>query len=216
MALAGKGADIYMASGTATAATAAACTVITAGQGAPGANQWYRPTNQARRMADPLVAPNVYYNGMLQATSLYTWEPNGGMIKFLASPGALAVTLDYSWLAIAQCGGGKEWSLALEQDIADVSVFGNTWKSKLPVGQLTGDISIARWWLDDAFIDLMTATTNPGPRLLFSLYTDFTNNLRYEVQGWLKSDSVKAATAGVLEEELQFESEGTITYATWT
>ena len=227
MALAGKGADIYLASGAPNAVVTQAMTSLSVAQGAANgavivANQWYRPTLTARRFADPAVAPNVYYNGILQAASLYTWEPAGGIVKFLASPGALAVTTDYSYLTVAQVGGAHEWTLGLEQDLADVTTFGSSWKSKLPVGEINGSISLSRWWLDNRFLAWLTSTTdatftnvNPSPRLFLSLYTDFTNNLHYDTLATMKSDAVKAAIAGVVEEELTLESEGTITYANW-
>lgn len=228
MALAGKGADIYLASGAPNAVVTQAMTAISVAAGAlNGAtittNHWYRPTTQARRFADPAVAPLVYYNAILVPATDYTFCPAGGIVKFNTSPGALAVTMDYSYLTIAQCGGAHEWSLGLEQDIADVSVFGSTWKSKLPVGELAGAVSLNRWWIDERFqawlaqdTSVLMTNVNPGPKILLSLYTSFASNLRYECMGTIKGDSVKAAQAGTVDEEIQIESEGTISYADWT
>lgn len=226
MALAGKAAHLYVANGTANAVTAQAMTAISVAAGAlNGAtittNQWYRPTTQARRAADPGVTPLVYYDAGLVAATDYTFDPAGCIVKFNTSPGAGAVTIDYSYLTITALGGGKEWGATIEREVFDDTVFGDTWKSKL-LGDLTTDINLGKWWIDASMLNVLadiaagpSSQQNPANRLFLSLYTDFANNLRYECYGWMKSESVKAAIGALIEEELSLQSEGTMHYANW-
>lgn len=227
MALAGKGADIYVANGTANAVTAQAMTAVSVAAGlANGAvitsTQWYRPTTQARRAADPGVAPTVKVDGVTATlTTDYTFEPAGGIVKFVASQGASVITMDYSYLTISQLGGGKEWSLNMEREIFDATAFGASWKAKV-LGDLSGEASLSKWWLDASILNVIadiaagpSSQKNPVNRLFLSLYTDFTNNLRYESYGWLKSDAVKVAIGSLMTEDLSLETEGAVTYANW-
>lgn len=226
MAIAGKSADLYIANGTANVVTSQAMTAISVAAGAANGvtittNQWFRPTTQARRAADPTVTPTVYYNGVAVAATDYTFDPAGGIVKFNTSPGALAVTIDYSYLTITQCGGGKEWNLNLEREVFDATKFGDTWKSKA-LGDLTADIGINNWWIDASMLNVLadiaygpSSQKNPANRLFLSLYTNFSSNLRYECYGWMKSDGVKAALAALIEEEVSFQSEGTVNYCDW-
>lgn len=208
MAIAGVKADLYITSTPAVGVVAEACTVMTVAQGAPAANQWYRVTDNARRFADPTVAPTVKIAAVAQATNTYVFDPAGGIIKFLAPVGAVTVTLDYSYLPITKLGGASEWSLDLDTDLLEATTFGDTWKRRVPgVKDATG--SITKWWLDNAFLALL------GTRLGVVLYTDFAANTRYEAFAWLKGESIGAAVDGLVEDELTFECEGNVNYATW-
>ncbi len=208
MAIAGVKADLYITSTPAVGVTAEACTVMTVAQGAPLANQWWRITNAARRFADPTVAPTVKIGGVTQATNLYEWDPAGGRVKFLAAQGAVTVTVDYSYLPITKVAGAKEWSLDLDADLLESTAFGDTWKRRVPgIKDATG--SFTDWWVDESFLAKL------GTRLGLVLYTDFASNLRYECFGWLKGESISSAVDGLVEDELSFEAEGNVNYATY-
>ncbi|HEX6956262.1 MAG TPA: hypothetical protein VF156_15415 [Agromyces sp.] len=208
MAIAGNKADLYITSTPAVAVTAEACTVMTTGQGAPAANQWWRITNNARRFADPTVAPTVKVGGVTQATNTYTWDPAGGLVKFNSVMGAVTVTVDFSYLPITKVAGAKEWSLDMDTDLLEATTFGDSWKRRVPgVKDATG--SFNDWWVDSSFLSQL------GTRLGLVLYTDFANNLRYECFGWLKGESISSAVDGLVEDELSFEAEGNVNYATW-
>lgn len=215
MAIAGVKADLYITSTPAVAVLDEPATEVTVAQGAPAALRWWRVTNNARRFADPAIAVTVDRSVDAGVTwtvvpaAEYTFDPVGAIAKFNAAQAAgTLIRYDYSYLPIAKLGGAKEWSLDLDVDLIDATTFGDTWKRRVAgVKDATG--SITKWWLDNAFLSLL------GSRLGVVLYTDFAANTRYEAFAWLKGESIGAAVDGLVEDELTFECEGNVNYATW-
>lgn len=213
MALAGNTADFYITSTPSVSVTDQATTVMDASEGAPDDYYWYRVSNSARRFSDPTVTPVVERDtGGGYSTvdaSEYEWQDCGGIVKFTAQQGASdAIRVDYNYLPVSQLGGAKEWSLDLDVDLLDSTAFQDSWKRKTP-GVKDGAVSVSKWFLDGSLLDQL------GTLLVVVLYTDYDNSLRYEAFAYMKSDSIKAAVDGLIEEELSLETHGDTYYATY-
>jgi hypothetical protein len=104
-------------------------------------------------------------------------------------------------------GVGKEWSLSTDAAMVDVSTFGSPWKGQIAT-QRFWSCKITGFWQDNTFLALQ------GNLMVVVLYTNSANLNRYEAFGWVKSDAVKDAVAGVVDEDLTIEGTGTMYYMT--
>lgn len=104
-----------------------------------------------------------------------------------------------------------EWSLNLENDLQDVSEFGDTWKSKI-TGLLDGTGSFSgRWDIASTQQGLLQTGFLAGTTIALRLYVNATNY--YSGTVFLKSQNPKATVAGTVECEWNFEADGAFTYA---
>lgn len=201
-AIAGLNADIYITSGSALAFSQEATTADTT-------ETRFTISDPTKRYWNPDASFTVETSPdgvtWTVVTSGYSLEYAGGVVVFDTVQTGLQVRVSGEYFAASQLGEAKEWSLDLNTDTEDTTVFGSNWKTFTSL--LKGAIaSLSRWWIDGYFLE------NIGSRLALVLYTDKANDKRYEGYARIKGDSVKVAVAGLVEEELNFEFTGPVYY----
>lgn len=96
------------------------------------------------------------------------------------------------------------WELSPSANILDVSVFGGGgWKQKLS-GLHDASAKASRYFLDGTFFGLL------GSRFVVIFYVAQAAGARFEAFAWLKSDPTKVGVDAVIEEELDWEIDGTL------
>lgn len=206
--------DVYIASLPSVAVVDETTTDVGTAGGAPLARQWYQITNAARRRIDKTVVPVVERSTggaySVVPASEYRFNYVLGRVEFLAQQVvSTVIRVDANYMPLTKLGGGHEWSADFERDVLDATEFGDTWRRKVVgVGNASG--SIAKWWMDASLLALLQA----GSPLVIVLYADYAANLRYEMYARLASESIESAVDSLVDEDLEFESDGEAYYAT--
>ncbi|MDE2099063.1 MAG: hypothetical protein KGL39_17550 [Patescibacteria group bacterium] len=206
-AIAGKAAAIYATSAASTAFTNQAMTVA-------GDFKTCTITSATYRYWDSTVAPTVQTSTDSGATwqtaaaNGYTVQNVGGIVVFAA---ALAVGEEVrasgDYYPVAQIGEAHEWTLDVDADTLDATVFGDSWK-EYQQGLRSATATIKRYYVDDYFVQYLS-----GP-LVLVLYVDAANKLRYEGYARLKKDAISAAIKDLIGESLDLDFDGQVYYAT--
>jgi len=103
-----------------------------------------------------------------------------------------------------------EWNLSMQNDLQDISEFGDTWKSKLSaLLEGTGTFS-GRWDVGSTQQLACQTAFLAGTTIALRLYVDGTHY--YSGTAYLKSQTPKASVSGVVEIEWAFEFDGAVTY----
>lgn len=195
-ALAGKKASIRVCDGMSTALTNEPTT-------ADVNREVYQITDSGKRWLDPSVPVTVKVNGTTANPGSYSVAYAGGKVRFhepQAAGATVTVTGQY-FTSSSEIGQGKSWEISLDVDTEDVSVFGDTFK-KFQALQNGGTVSLDRFAIDTFFLDLL------GNPMILLLYVSENAVPRFECVGRLTSDSIKAATNGLIEESVEFQIDG--------
>lgn len=103
-----------------------------------------------------------------------------------------------------------EWNLNIENDLQDVTEFGDTWKSRISgLLDATGSFS-GRWDVTSTQQAACQTAMLAGTSIALRLYVDGTHY--YSGTAYLKSQNPKASVSGVVEIEWNFEIDGALTY----
>jgi hypothetical protein len=136
----------------------------------------------------------------------FTVQYCGGKIIFASARTAgTQVRVDVNYYPVSQLAEAKEWSLDIEVEMLDGTKFGDTWKTNY-AGQRSASGSVSQWWVDNFFL---ANITNP---LVAVLYIEDGQPQRYEAFIKLTSDGVNAAVDNLIEEEINFDTDGEVYY----
>jgi hypothetical protein len=215
MPIAGKDANLRIASGVPTSSTDEAATRSTG----PGASTtvpgWVQITSTAHRYFDPDSTPILYVEAVGSTTvvpsSEYNVNPVQGLFNWTSGdPSTGTYTADIEWLTATPVSGGREWSLNVEADMFEVTEFGSSgWKQWQP--NLTGaTVTVAKYWTDETFFDLF----NVEERFIVTLDIDKNQSWRYEGFVRIASDQVQTPTDGLVGESLNMTFDGPVFYST--
>lgn len=170
--------------------------------------QVYFATNRENRWWHPDKDVVVTVTGMIDVPD-YTVCHAGGLVRFAEPLEAQAVVTASVWaLPIpSKVGGAHSWSLDATADTHDVTCWDNQdgWREYISVMR-GGTASFEKWWRDPFFIDVIQQTTVLGLEMRGN------DEYIYYAYGQLTSDSVSAATEGVVEESLSAQITGAIGY----
>lgn len=104
-----------------------------------------------------------------------------------------------------------DWNLNIENDLQDVTEFGDTWKSRISgLLDATGSFS-GRWDVSATQQGLLQTGMLAGTSIALRLYVNASNY--YSGTAFLKSQNPKATVSGVVEIEWNFEIDGALTYS---
>jgi hypothetical protein len=188
----GTGAQVYLVSGT---------SVLTAGLAmvaADASNTHYyigSGSYYGSRFADLSKAYTVKKDG--SANTGYSRIVAAGTHVFFDSAQTGNWSIDDYSFPITTIAEGREWEITIEQDTADTTVFGATWKRATPTLK-SGSGAISRWWSDDTLGELLRTGATMGVSLQIA------TNKTINAFVMLTEDSVKAAVDGMVEESLNF------------
>lgn len=104
-----------------------------------------------------------------------------------------------------------EWTLNIENDLQDVTEFGDTWKSRISgLLDATGSFS-GRWDVGSTQQAACQTAMLAGTSIALRLYVNAATNY-YSGTAFLKSQVPKATVSGTVEIEWAFEIDGALSY----
>lgn len=215
MPIAGKNANLRIASGVATSSTDEAATRSTGPGASTTVSGWVQITSTAHRYLDPDSTPILYVEAVGSTTvvpsSEYDLNPVQGLFTWTSGdPSTGTYTADIEWLTASAVSGGREWQLNVETDMFEVSEFGSSgWKEYQP--NLNGaTVTVNKYWTDAAFFDLF----NTESKFVILLDLDKTESWRYEGFVRISGDQVTTPTDGLVGETLNMVFDGPVFYST--
>jgi len=215
MPIAGKDANLRIASGVATSSTDEAATRSTGVGASTTVPGWVQITSTAHRYINPGSTPILYVEAVGSTTvvpsSEYDLNPVQGLFSWTSGdPSTGTYTADIEWLTATAVSGGREWSLNVEADMFEVSEFGSSgWKQWQP--NLVGaQVTIGKYWTDPTFFDLL----NTDSKFIIALDLVKTESWRYEGYVRISADQVSTPTDGLVGESLNMVFDGPVYYST--
>jgi hypothetical protein len=209
MAVAGYKASAYVTTGVSTAITNAPCTNA-------GDNKTFTISNSAYRYLDPTIIPAVQTSpDGVTWTSIYT----GYSIQNIGAIITLAIALTGSapavrfasanYLVYSQAIQATTLELQVSTDIADNTTFyscqqNGGFKTKQAL-QSDATYKMSQWWVDNFYLTMLGAGL-----MVIAFYTGANTNQRFEGYALLKTDSIKIAQNGIIDESLEFEAYGPV------
>lgn len=205
--LAGYGGAVYYGAQTSTTFTNAAMTETTA-------DTVFTITDATKSMWDDTasftVEKDTAGNGVFvtQAASTYSINYAIGRVTFLSAIGASdVVRVSGKYFTKTQAARAKEWSLDIERMLETDSEFGASWETNLPIlGKASGSVKLN--WASGWFAQL----SQTAPRMVLALFVSTSAAQSYEFQCLLQKQGVGAQVAGLVEEELGFQSVGPVNF----
>lgn len=213
MPLAGKNANLRIASGVSTTSTDEAATRST-GVGSTSVTGFVQIDSTAHRYIAPGSTTVLYLidgSTTVVPSSDYTLNPVQGKFQWRAGdPSTGVYEVDLEWLTASQVSGGRDWSLNVETDMFEVSEFGSSgWKQWQP--NLNGaQVSVGKYWTDESFFDLFNTEE------VFIVALDVDQNQTWKYEGFVRitSDAVTTPTDGLVGETLNMVFEGPVYFST--
>lgn len=212
MPLSGRNADIRATSVTATSSTNNACTRSTGAGSSPG---YVQINSTARRHWDPDSTPVLYRaaGGSTSAVSSTNFDVNYVQGKFewrTGDPSTGTYTADVAYLTASQVASGREWSLNVESDMFEVSVFGSSgWKEFMP--NLNGaTVTVNRYWTDTTFFDHLVLAN----KFLVELVVNSAEGWKYEGFAYATGAQAQAAVDNIIGEGIQLTIDGQLYFTT--
>jgi len=198
-AISGKLGSIYMkTTDVATTFTDEACTDS-------GNHTLYYITDTTKRYWDKATTVVVEVDGTPE--SGVTIDYIGGRITFdTPLAGTEAVTVSGKYWTVSELAGFYNWSLDLTADMEDSTTFASAgWREFTPT--LKGfTISAEAYWQDDKFLDRL------AEEVVVSLYTNESNDERYEGFAYIASNSVETPVDGLVQESVEYTGNGELYY----
>jgi len=211
MPIAGKDANLRIASGVATTSTGEAATRST---GVTGTG-YVQVNSTVHRYIDPDSTPAVYVEALgsttLVASTLYSVNGVQGIFQWVSGdPTTGTYTADIEWLTASQVSGGREWTLNVETDMFETSEFGSGGWKTFQANLAGASATIGKYWTDETFFDLL----NTEEKFIAELVVDGTDDHRYEGFVRISADQVTTPTDGLVGESINLVFDGPVYYST--
>jgi hypothetical protein len=195
--LAGRNADIYIATGTGTAMTGQATTSLGGGV--------YQITLAARRAINPNAALTVLDGVATVPSSRYQVAYGNGKIVFGDYTPTGAITVTGEFLTLAKAAQGTEWTMDVQPTLEEVQVFGDAWRARACV-QRDASVTFTRFYNDQYF------HTNGGAYFVLALYLNVSGGQRYVLGATMASQGVSTPENETIKENVSFNVHGILDY----
>lgn len=195
--LAGRNADIYLATGTGTSMTGQATTALGGGV--------YQITLAARRAINPNASLTVLDGVTTISPAFYQVAWGNGKIIFPNYTPVGAITVTGSFLTLSKAAQGTDWTLDITPTLEEVQVFGDAWKSRAVV-QREGTCTFGRFYDDSYFV------TNSNSYYVIDLYADFSNTVRWRFGASQSSAGISVGENDIIRENVSFSTIGIVDY----
>jgi len=208
-AISGSSAQILAASGTSTSLTDETLTDS-------GDHIHYTIATSSKRYWDDSVVPVIQESTDSGATwhtaaEAYTIQYPGGTVVFgSANPSAnLFRAHSGKYFTITTIGGAHEWDLTINADLYDATDFASAgWKTYI-AGLKGGSGTIARYFIDAYFINLLLTGSVRG---ILALYVSTVSGARYEGYAYLNQLGQKTPVNGLVEDSMSFTIDRSLYY----
>lgn len=212
MAIAGKSANVYITATTPTTATAEAFSAV-----AGSSVQWQiTDTSKRRWTRDPDTAtrPRILIGGSTAAVPEYDVNYVQGIVT-MASTISGVITGDVEYLTASSVAEGREWSLAVDRDLFEVSTFDSGGWREFQQNVNGASASVGRYWSTGGggggeFFDRINADTD----CVLEMRPDASAGDMYEAYAYISSDQIAAAVDGIVGESIEFTIDGAVYYTT--
>ena len=193
MARAGKNSLVFV-SATGKTLTAVATTA------ADGLTFQVAATSAQGEPFDPLASLTVATSsgGTVSSTGYTLYRPNGSVVFPTSSTNAYTITGTY--LPTAQIAAAHGFFYKITADVADVSVLGAAWRSKLQT-KLDVSGSVDDYHTDLTLGNLVTSSSQP---ICLTFYQASTASFDARAYGFLDADAIKSAVDGVVDGTVSF------------
>lgn len=195
--LAGRNADIYIATSAGTAMTGEATTSLGGGV--------YQITTAARRAISPNAAITVYDGVSVISPANYQIAYGSGKIVLRNYTPSGAVTIDGGYLTLAKAAQGTEWTMDVQPTLEEVQVFGDSWRARACV-QRDASVTFNRFYNDNYF------HTNGGAYFVLALYLNVSGGQRYVLGATMASQGVSTPENETIKENVSFNVHGILDY----
>lgn len=163
-------------------------------------NTVYQITEPTRRILDRTSAITVHVDGEIADPSTYSLNRLNGTITFNTVQGAGVVTVDGSFLTLANAAECREYSYSLSADNIDNTAFGSTFMTRAQGGRdVTG--SLGSWYVDTAFSEQLLS----GNPVVLEFYSDASQAPDLRVWALLSSNEIGAGD-GLLDNSIDWEA----------
>jgi len=196
--MAGRLADIYIATGSGTAMTGEAVTSLGGGV--------YQITDAAKRAINPNASVTVLDGVATVSPANYQVSWGAGKITLTngyTASGTITVTGEY--LSLSQLAQGFEWQLEIQTDLEESQTFGDSWKERTAVMR-GASVSLQRFYQDGYF------QTNLGNRYVIALYIDQPGGTRYVCGAHMTSAGVTVGENELVKQSVQFVAVGPVEF----
>jgi predicted secreted protein len=141
----------------------------------------------------------------------YTINYITGKITFTSAPASGTDNIDvaYDYYTISEVGGFFSWTINKNADTLESTSFDSSGERTYVAGLTDWDGSATKYWASaKTFHDFVGEDD-----VIISFYVDdVTNNYRYEGYGVLNSKSVDTSVDSLIEESIEIQGSGTLTY----
>lgn len=115
-----------------------------------------------------------------------------------------------AYLPLNAAANAKLWEVNPVVTKLDSTVFGSRWKSFVP-GIMDAAIKLTQWYADNTWLTVLNQT-NGANLVVVELYTGRNSYERYSGFAHLTQDDIKTAVNALIEEPLDFISDGILKY----
>lgn len=196
--LAGRNADIYLATGSGTAMTGQATTSLGGGV--------YQITLSTRRAINPNASLTVLDGVTAVPPSRYQVAYGTGKIVFAGYTPAGAVTVTGEFLTLSKAAQGFEWSLDIQPVLEEVQVFGDTWKSRQRV-QADATCTFGQFYNDNFF------QLNQMSYFVIDCFAIQSTGVKWSFGASLASASLNVGENETMKQNVSFSVLGIVDYA---
>jgi hypothetical protein len=196
--LAGRNADIYIASVSGTGMTGEATTSLGSGV--------YQITDAAKRAINPNTTFTVLDGVATVPTSRYQVAYGTGKVYFQDYTPAGTITVTGEYLTLAQAAQGFEWTLDVQPMLEETQTFGDSWKERTCVMR-DATCSFQRFYEDEYFF------TNGDKYFVIACYLNVSGADRYVFGAMLSSQGTTSGVNETVKQNVQFSAHGVVDYA---
>lgn len=196
--LAGRNADIYIATGSGTAMTGQATTSLGGGV--------YQITLSARRYINPNASLTVLDGVTTVNPANYQIAYGTGKIILAGYTPAGAITVTGEFLTLSKIAQATDWTLDIQPLLEEVQVFGDSWKSRVCV-QKDATVTFNRFYDDQFFL------TNSASYYVIDCYALQSSGVRWSFGASQASMGISTNENETIKENLSFSVLGAVDYA---
>ena len=195
--LAGRSADIYLATGTGTAMTGQATTNLGGGV--------YQITLSARRAINPNASLTVLDGASTVPSSRYQVAYGSGKIVFGNYTPAGAVTVTGEFMTLSKAAQGFDWTLDIQPVLEEVQIFGDPWKSRQRV-QADATCTFNQFYNDQFF------QTNATSYYIIECYAIQSSGVKWVFGASQSSASITVGENETIKQGVSFSVLGVVDY----
>lgn len=196
--LAGRNADIYIATGSGTAMTGQATTSLGGGV--------YQITLSARRYINPNASLTVLDGVTTVNPANYQIAYGTGKIILAGYTPAGAITVTGEFLTLSKIAQATDWTLDIQPLLEEVQVFGDSWKSRVCV-QKDATVTFNRFYDDQFFL------TNSASYYVIDCYALQSSGVRWSFGASQASMGISTNENETIKENVSFSVLGAVDYA---